>query len=73
MQGLIYILRAYWKIVEKTISFFHACLSVRTSAHLKQRRSHWTDIYEISYLSFSKNMSKIQFRLKSSKNIGYMT
>ena len=49
------------------------CVSVRTSVHLGQIRSHWMDFYEISYLIFFENLSKFQFRLKCGKNVGYVT
>jgi hypothetical protein len=40
---------------------------------MKQLRSHWTDFYEIWYLSifFGKPIEKFQLSLKSNKNNGY--
>ena len=50
------------------------CLSVCLSFHMEQLNSHWTDFYEILYLSiFRKFAEKIQVSLQSDKNNGYFT
>jgi hypothetical protein len=41
---------------------------------MEQSGTHWTDLYEISYLSVSRNsVEKIQESLKSDKNKGHFT
>jgi hypothetical protein len=44
------------------------------SVRMKQLGSHWTDFYEIRYLSVSrKPVEEIQVLLKSDENNGYFT
>ena len=51
-----------------------ACLSVCPSFHVEKLDSHWTEFYEILYLSvFRKAVQKIQVLLKSDKNNRYFT
>jgi hypothetical protein len=49
-------------------------MSVRLSVRI-ELDSHWTDFYEIWYLTifFPKSVEKIQVYLKSDKNNGYFT
>jgi hypothetical protein len=50
------------------------CLSVCPSVRMKQLGSHWTDFYEIWYMSiFRKSAERIQVSLKSDKNNGHFT
>jgi hypothetical protein len=49
-------------------------MPVRVFFRTEQLGSHWTDFLEIWYLGiFGKYVEKIQFSLKSGKNIGYFT
>jgi hypothetical protein len=49
-------------------------LSVRPSLRMEQLGSHWTDFYEIWYLSiFRKFIEKIQVSCKSDNNSGHFT
>ena len=63
--------RCFHKIARAAIGFVTSvCLSVRTE-HLGW---HWTDFYQIWYVSiFRKSVEKFEVRLKSDKNIGYFT
>jgi hypothetical protein len=47
-------------------------VSVRTSVHVEQLGSHWTDFHK-SLSIFGKSMGKIQISLKCDKNKGYFT
>ena len=66
-------LGAFAKLRKAAISFVmsvfpSACLSVCK----EELGSHWTDFYEMFYLSFSrKSVEKIQLRLKFDVNNGY--
>ena len=59
---------------EKRI-FASSCLSIYQSAWYNSAPlPHWTDFYEILYLSiFRKSVEKIQILLNSDKNNGYFT
>jgi hypothetical protein len=58
-------LGALTKLRKAPVSFMSVCLSVRPSVHVEQLGSHWTDFYEIWYLSiFKKSVDKMQVSLK---------
>jgi hypothetical protein len=58
-------------LTEAAVSLF---MSVRPSVLIEQVGSHWTDFYEIWYLSiFRKSVKNLPFSLKSDKNNGYFT
>jgi len=49
-------------------------LSVRPYVHVEQLGFHWTDFYEILYLSiFRKSVEEKHVSLKLDKNKGYFT
>jgi hypothetical protein len=62
---------AFTKFRKATISFI---MSVRLFVRMEQLGSHWTDLYEILYLSIcEKSIEKIQVSLKSDKNNRHFT
>jgi hypothetical protein len=74
-HSYVAILGAFEKLRKRTISFvMSVCLSVRPSVRVEQLGCHWQEFNEITYLSiFRKSVEKIQFLLKSDKNIGNST
>jgi len=65
------ILGSFAKLRKVTVS---VAVSVCLSVLMKQLVCHWTDFYEILYLSiFLKTVKKIQVILKPDKNNGYFT
>ena len=65
--------RAHWHFLGKTVKsdyWFHVCPFI----HMQQLGSQWTYFHYIWYLSiFRKSIQKIQIRLKSNMNNGYIT
>jgi len=68
-------LSAFAKFRKSNISFIMSvCLPVCLSVRMEQLGYHWTDFYEIWYLSISrKSVDSVQFSLQSDKKIGYCT
>jgi hypothetical protein len=55
-------------------AFAKFVMSLRPSVRVEQLGSHWTDFYEIWYLSIFRNsVEVVQVSLKSDKNNGYCT
>jgi len=64
-----WVLGAFAKLCKVIISFF---TSACPPARMEQLGSHWTDFYEILYLSIFRNsVEKNRVSLKSDKNNGY--
>ena len=61
---------ALWQNCKMRLFFMSVCRFIR----MKELGSHWTEFYEILYLSiFTKSVEKIQISLKCGKNNGYFT
>jgi hypothetical protein len=67
----IFLLCLVAKLWKETATFV---MSVRLSVRMERLGSHWTDFYEIRFLSiFRKYVSQTQVSLKSDKNNVYLT
>jgi hypothetical protein len=75
LRPTVGLLGAFAKFRKPTVSFVMSVyLSIRSSVRMKQLGSHWTDLYEIWYLSISrKSVEKPQVSLKYDKNNWYFT
>jgi len=69
-----YLSRCIRKIANSDYWLRHIGSSIRPFIQLQQLGSHWTDIYEIRYLSiFLKSILKNSISLNSDKNNAYIT
>jgi hypothetical protein len=79
LHNCVQLLEAFAKLRKATISFVmlvavSVCPSVRVSARMEQRNSHWTYFLEIWYSCiFREYVEEIQVSLKSDKHKEYFT